>query len=386
MEILFFIKQDKNLDVYLATLDTTKNKFNKYLLDEKTKQWNFIDKDEPTIYLKPVINKTQVYNSKNEIMAKPLKPELISDNVKSKADSVKRKYKIVTKIDEELVGNSKKKTIVKSLKQRQFTVDAEGRPDLEIYNGVTFEVTEDCKTFDPAEAKTEWYLVEFEKIEKTDKYKVTFSFPSTGPMRKYEVIARPLKDKNRDAALKKYDAAYSSYKQQLSAKDKLCTDSLKNEERKYEDVFQKYLDLQKRNAELYSKQRAQTAETEQVVYRTFQIKQFGIWNSDCPQSMPQGMEVFAKFETTQGENVSIAAVYLVEKGKNALYNLYIPKKISFNPDAENILLIVTNKGKLGWIKNNVFQTIGKATKNFTFKVNMLDKQTYTETDINSFLI
>ena len=338
-----FIKKEKSVDVLLATLDTSAEKFNKYLLDDKTKQWNFIGKDEPITLTKPNINLAHADSTK---MHKAIKP----------------------------------------IKERLFTVDAEGRPDLEMYNKVVFEITEDCKTFNPKEAKTEWYLVDFEKISNTNKYKVTFSFPHAGPMRSYEVIARPVKDKNMAAAMQKYDAAYSSYKKQLNVKEKQKEDSLIKEQNKFEDVFQKYLALEQKNAAIYYKQKAQQGEAMQVVYRTFQVKQFGIWNSDCPQSMPQGVEIFANFETTNGEKINIAAVYLVEKGKNALYNLYVPKKLSFNPGSENILLVVTDKGKLAWVKNDVFQSINQSTKNFTFKLNILDKETYTSTDINNLII
>ena len=343
-----FIKQNKSLDISLATLDTTKDKFNKYLLDTKTNKWQFIDKDEPYLYPKPLIQTAIKYGKG--------------------------------------IDTFQVRRAVKPLKSRLFTVDAEGRPDLEIYNNVVFEITEDCKTFNPDESKTEWYLVEFEKIKETDKYKVTFSFPHTGIMRTYEVIARPLKDKNMDNAIKKYDIAYQKWQQKLTDSERKYDDSLIKENEKFKDVFQKYLALQNMNEALYNKQVAKAGEASQVVYRTFQIKQFGIWNSDCPQSMPQGIEVLANFETTNGAKINISAVYLIEKGKNAMYNLYVPKKLSFNPDAENILLVITSKGKLGWIKNDVFQSIGKTTKNFIFKLNILDKETYTSTDINSLLI
>jgi hypothetical protein len=340
------IANDKSLRVDMATLDRTEKKFNQYILDEKKGEWSFVKKDEVTVVTKP------------------------GPGV-AKADSLKATRPF------------------KPLNERMFTIDASGRPDLEIYNGVVFEVTKDCNTFNKDEAKTEWGMVNVEKIDKTDKYKVTFSYPFSGEPRTYEVTARPLKDGTLEKAAEKYDAMYKEYKEKLNAAEKAdlaAQEALQKEERNYENVFQNYLTLQKKNEALAMKNAVKVAEATQVVYRTFTIKQFGIWNSDCPQTMPQGAEVFANFETKEGGKVNAAAVYLVEKGKNALYNLYIPKKLSFDPDAENVLIVITKDHKLGWVKNDAFQGIGKSVKSHTFKLNMLDKENYTSSDIDAIVI
>jgi len=343
-----FIAPDKSLEVAMASLDRTEKKFNQYLLNEETGQWTFIKSDEVA-----VISKADI----------PVAEPGASDSVKKTAP-------------------------MKPVNERMFTIDASGRPDLEIYKGIVFEVTKDCKTFNPEEAKTDWGMVNIQKIDRSDKYKVTFSYPLSGALRTYEVTARPNKDGNMEAAMKKYDELYAAYKLRLNAAEQADLEkeeSLKKEQALYEDVFGKYQELQKKNAEVFAARMAQVAESQQVIYRTFQVKQFGIWNSDCPSSMPQGVEVFAKFESSGGEKIDIAAVYLVEKGKNAMYNLYVPQKFSFNPDAENVLLVVTKTGKLGWIKNDVFDVINTSTKNFTFKLNMLNKDNYTLADIDGIV-
>ena len=86
-----------------------------------------------------------------------------------------------------------------------FTIDASGRPELSIYKDIVFEVSKDCKTFNPEEAKTDWGMVNLEKVAGSkDKYKVKFSYPLSGPLRTYEVIAQPVKDGNMEEAMKKY--------------------------------------------------------------------------------------------------------------------------------------------------------------------------------------
>lgn len=343
-----YIAHDKSLEVSLATLDRAEKKYNQYLLDEKTGQWKFIKRDEVAVI------------SKTDMVRQPI----------LKVDSVI------------------KTAPVKPVNERMFTIDATGRPELEVYKGIVFEVTRDCKTFNPEEAKTDWGMVNVQKIARTDKYKVTFSYPLSGALRSYEVTARPVKDGNMESAMKKYDELYAIYKRRLEEAqkaDQVAGEILKTELAAYEDVFQKYQALQERNAKILAAQMSQNLEISQVVYRTFQVKQFGIWNSDCPLSMPQGMEVFASFEGANGQKIKASAVYLVEKGKNALYNLYVPKKFSFNPDAENVLLVVTTDGKLGWVKNEVFKAIDGTGKNFTFKLNMLNKDSYTLADVDNIV-
>lgn len=342
-----FIANDKSLQVDMATLDKTEKKYNQYILDEKKGEWSFIKRDAISVLSKP------------------------ADSIAKTADAVKATRP------------------VKPLNDRMFTIDASGRPDLEIYNSVVFEVTKDCKTFNKDEAKTDWGMVNVEKIEKTDKYKVTFSYPFSGEPRTYEVTARPIKDESLGKAVEKFDALYKEYKQKLSAAeqaDLAAEEKLKAEQDNYENVFQNYVALQKRNAALAMKNAARVAETSQVIYRTFTVKQFGIWNSDCPQSMPQGAEVFAWFEAKGGGAVQVGSAYLVEKGKNALYNLSIPKKISFNPDAENVLIVITPDHKLGWVKIAPNEITAKEAKKHTFILNMLSKEHYTSADIDGIII
>lgn len=344
-----FIANGRSLEVNMATLDRTENKYNQYLLDEKTGQWSFIKRDAVE-----AISRTDSVASVN-----------------TNRDAVK------------------KTAPVKPVSERMFTIDAEGRPDLTIYKNIVFEVTKDCKTFDPEAAKIDWGMVNIEKTEKKNRYKVTFSYPLSGPLRTYEVIAQPCQDGNMEEAMRKYDELYAAYKKRLGEaeqKDIKEQEELNRERGDYTRVFERYEELQAKNAALYAEQWAKTADVSQVVYRTFQVKQFGIWNSDCPQSMPQGMEVLANFESASGDKIKISAVYLVEKGKNALYNLYVPQKISFNPNNENVLLVITRDGKLGYVKNDVFDGITNSTKSFTFKLTMLNKDKYTLGDIDGIVI
>lgn len=343
-----YIARDKSLEVSLASLDKREGKFNQYYFDKKSGHWQFLKTDNVTVVEKP-------------------------DTIVS----------IATRTDSVLKTAPRKPT-----NERMFTIDGTGRPELDMYKNIVFEVTPDCKTFNPEEARTDWGMVQVEKIAKSEKFKVTFSYPFNGPMRTYAVTARPVKDDNMAALMQQYGDLYAAYKKKLKEAqlaDQAAEDALKKEAAMYEDVFDKYQRLQEANARLYAAQAGLVNDVSQVVYRTFQVREFGIWNSDCPSSMPQGVEVFARFEAASGEGLKVAAVYLIEKGRNAMFNLYVPKSFSFNPDAENVLLVITNNGKLGYVKNDVFNLITSSTKNFTFKVNLIPREKYTLADIDSIV-
>ena len=64
-------------------------------------------------------------------------------------------------------------------------------------------------------------MVNIEKAQKAYTYKVTFSYPLSGPQRTYEVTANPVKDGNMEKALAKYDALYDDYKKKYSPTKKI---------------------------------------------------------------------------------------------------------------------------------------------------------------------
>ena len=118
-----------------------------------------------------------------------------------------------------------------------------------------------------------------------------------------------------------------------------------------------------------------------VVLRTFKIRKFGIWNSDCPSNLPQGMIVSASFKDQDGNSLNPSCMFLIEKGKNAVFTYYDKTKISFNPASENRFIIVTH-GVLSWVSNDEFESVKKEDKEFTFKVTTVKKDSYSSADIN----
>ena len=177
---------------------------------------------------------------------------------------------------------------------------------------------------------------------------------------------------NSTAALKAYEKLYAIYtfKQQERAKQKLEKEAKVAAEIKSN---QKYIETIRMEAQNKAQKSISTAQMEVIVSRTFAIVQFGIWNSDCPANMPKGQLLVAEFKNKNGEAIAVSKVYLVEKNKNALYDLYEGKKISFNPASSNTLIVISNNAEIGVFSTEDFTSIDIGEKKHVFKLEMNKK-------------
>ena len=336
-----FLAKDKIIEVSLASLDKNENKFNQYYLDPASKKWSYTGEDKPRIVSLPDSVGT-------------------TDSAKSGLDLIK--------------------PIAKKKSRQQFTVGIsyDDYPELKAFDNVLFEVSPETKNFDPTTAKMKWDDVTVDRIGKSDNYKLTF----IGSGKTVEVIAYPVVEKN---DLKKsqatFDQLYANYKMKTSVRENLD----KNKERKLQgdlSVSQKAVNYFKALAQAKENQRIaeNVSATEEIIYRTFQVKNFGIWNSDCPASMPQEAIVKAKYVDETGQEVKIAVVYMVETGKNALYTLYDGKKVYFNPENDNTLIVMTKDNSMGIFTKDQFKYLDKDTKEFTFKLKIVKKEFYMPAD------
>ncbi len=336
-----FIANDKSIEVRLASLDKNGTKFNQYYLDPASQKWNYIGEDFPTIVS-------------------------LKDSTKL-IDSAKSRFDVI-------------KPIVKKKNQQQFTISIsyDEYPELSAFENVLFEVSPETKNFDPSTSKMKWDDVTIERIGKTDNYKLIFF----GTGKSYEIIAYPVVEKNNfKKSQAKFEQLYANYKMKTSDRD--------NADRDKEQKLQSQISVSQK-AVNYFKSLAQAKEnkriaenvsaTEEIIYRTFQVSNFGIWNSDCPASMPKGAIVNAKYVDESGQEIKIAVVYMVETGKNALYTLYDGKKVYFNPENDNTLIVMTKDNAMGVFTKDQFKYLDKDTKEFTFKLKIVKKEFYMPAD------
>lgn len=354
-----FLDENSSIQVELVTNNNQPDKFNQYYLENKEKKWQFIEKDN--------IRAVSPFDS-----AKPA--EIIS---KTQA----------------LIKQLLVKPAIINGKNKQFSIDVQKDqyPELEVFKKIIFEVSSENKSFDLKKTKNKWIDVEIKRIDQSKNYEVTF----LGPNEKYQVIAYPVLDTSDYEAsmanFKKLNEIYQkkrSIKNQVEAKEVAkrqsqenfyakSLDNYRSYLRKYENIFSDSMALVNLNQSRYQK-------LNDIIFRTFQVRNFGIWNSDCPSNLPQGMLLAANFVDENGKQLNPSYIYLVEKGKNAIFTYTDKSKISFNPNAENKFIIISNN-TLCYVSNETFELINKEDKNFVFKVKTIKKDSYTSEDINSLI-
>jgi hypothetical protein len=346
-----FINKEKPLKIAMVSLNSDSTKFNQYYL--KDNKWEYTGKDKP-------------------VFVNVIDPE--------KEDSAPKKT--LKNIVQKFV-----KPIKKNKNRQQFMIDVnpEVYPELGVFKKVIFEVSPKMKDFDPKKAGQAWYDADIERLGNSGDYKITFKGSINGKPEEYEVIGYPVVDDvDYNEAIKKYNALSEGYEKKLDKKTETENKKeagLNSELARYVDAMNRYRALAKENYEL----QRQTQESQQLVYRNFQVQNFGIFNSDCPQSMPQGLILAAEFENESGKKLEAATIYLVQKGVNVLYTFYPNRNVSFNPGEENVMFVITKDNTLGWITREGLDQIDRKAKKATFKMNTVRKQSYTLSDINKLI-
>lgn len=336
------IKEGKAIEVKMATLDKNTPKFNQYQLD-KSGNWNYKQKDAIQAVSTASLSLVPQSNSPDA----PVAPK------------------------------------EENSKNHQFTIDVDKKefPELEFYENVVFEASPENKSFDPAMASVNWTDVKLERVSKKGNYKITFARPD----KEFSVIAYPVvSSADYKSSMKAYEKLYALYKSKHEsrlAKEKAEEEKRLKEIARQEEILANYRALQQRN---FTNQ-LNVSESEQVLFRTFQVQQFGVWNSDYPCALPQQAFVIAEFTNENGEKLKPASVFLVEKGRNAVYSLRNSTKIQFNPEADNVLIVITNDNTLAYYSSDRFAQIPKKGSNFTFKLATNKKEKYSPSDINALL-
>ena len=129
---------------------------------------------------------------------------------------------------------------------------------------------------------------------------------------------------------------------------------------------------------------------ENRITRTFQIANFGVWNSDCPQRLPTEAIVKAIFEDYNGESIKIGTLYLVLKDRNEVISLNpetIKEGIRYNPNEDCMLWgVTTDKKNVAIFRAEQFKEIKYSDETYTFEMNLINSKEFasysTETIFN----
>lgn len=327
--------------------DSEEPKFNVYYLDTVKKNWGFIAKDK-AVTVGFIPDTTKKEDPKLKVTASLTPPVEIK-----KADPAKHSFVI-------------------DFEPLEF-------PELASYANVRFQVNEAKTPYDKDDKNIKWEDVSIARNKDGISYTVTFTH---GPKVSTYVTDVVVDAKDFAAAKKIYDAKYTAYQEALknieaknAADDKALEANLLNADAKRifeNDAAMKAALARRRLANI-------NGEKEDMVVREFVIRDFGIWNSDCPSSLPEGQPMLVKLlDSRTKKPMVVNHVVLVEKGKNAIFTYYANDLVNFqfNKNAENLLWAVTQDGKLAVCSNDDLQAIaGKKEANLTMTVSAEDLKT-----------
>lgn len=121
------------------------------------------------------------------------------------------------------------------------------------------------------------------------------------------------------------------------------------------------------------------------IFRSFAINKIGLWNCDRLYVLPEKMIVTPRFRSiTTGESYESTTTYMIDKKINSVWTFN--KTITLNPDSDNIILFVNEKGKICYARlNKLSKTHKEKELNLIIDVEeMADKPDSTE-DLDKLL-
>jgi len=355
-----YINPKKQITVEFQS-EHTADKYNMYVLDTVAKNWVYVGRDNSLKGLERHQGEKGLKGQKpaeNSVVGKVESPKTVElqkqlEAIPPKIENEKVVYtKKVNQLPKASVPNKPAKAVT-GRPQFELDVNYKEFPELEAFKNAVFEVGTENKNFSSKLAEITWSSVDIsEGTVKGKNYLLTLKLREQVE----KLIVYPvLTGANYDQALKLYETKFSDYKS-IIAKREAEQKKLKEEFEAKQAAFiaeQKAITKQmieekmrwlKEQEGILNKQ-FQSIDNEEKVKRIFMVSSFGISNSDCPTSMPQGESMSPIFTVNNnGTFIKAEHIYLVCHSKNVVYNFYNPT-ISYNPKDTYSLCVLSN-GKL----------------------------------------
>ena len=372
-----FINPKKEITVELQSTQSA-DKFNMYALDTVAQNWIYLHRDNS---LKGQLEKkgvkrtfSQVDSVMNEnVITKKLRKQI--DEIPPKIDIEKATYsKKINQLPKSIEPTKPAKAI-EGRPKFQLDVSAKEFPELATFKNMVFEVGSENKNYNSNLSEITWSSAEIsEGTQRGKNYLLTLKLRD----RVEKLIVYPaLTGKDYDEAIKAYDTKYGDYKNLLAkrlAEEKRLKLEFEKKQAEY-IAQQKKLndDLVKERIKIRQEQEKELANqfnsigNNQKVVRIFQISNFGIYNSDCPNSLPIGETLNPIYLVNQNTPLlNVTSTYLICNNRNLVYNLNPKEPLRFNPNERYSLCIIAN-GKT-YLCNA--ETFSKNTSNKQSKINL----------------
>lgn len=374
-----FINPKKEITVELQSTQSA-DKFNMYTLDTVAQNWIYLHRDNSLQgqLEKKGVKRTfsQVDSVMNEnVIIKKLRKQI--DEIPPKIDIEKATYsKKINQLPKSIEPTKPAKAI-EGRPKFQLDVSAKEFPELATFKNMVFEVGSENKNYNSNLSEITWSSAEIsERTQRGKNYLLTLKLRD----RVEKLIVYPaLTGKDYDEAIKAYDTKYSEYKNVLAKR-------LAEEKRlklEFEKKQAEYIAQQKKLNDDLVKERIKIRQVQekeltnqfnsignnQKVVRVFQISNFGIYNSDCPNSLPIGETLNPIYLVNQNTPLlNVTSTYLICNNRNLVYNLNPKEPLRFNPNEKYSLCIIAN-GKTYLCNDEMFS---KNTSNKQNKINLIE--------------
>lgn len=374
-----FINPKKEITVELQSTQSA-DKFNMYTLDTVAQNWIYLHRDNSLQgqLEKKGVKRTfsQVDSVMNEnVIIKKLRKQI--DEIPPKIDIEKATYsKKINQLPKSIEPTKPAKAI-EGRPKFQLDVSAKEFPELATFKNMVFEVGSENKNYNSNLSEITWSSAEIsERTQRGKNYLLTLKLRD----RVEKLIVYPaLTGKDYDEAIKAYDTKYSEYKNVLA---KRLTEE-KRLKLEFEKKQAEYIAQQKKLNDDLVKERIKIRQVQekeltnqfnsignnQKVVRVFQISNFGIYNSDCPNSLPIGETLNPIYLVNQNTPLlNVTSTYLICNNRNLVYNLNPKEPLRFNPNEKYSLCIIAN-GKTYLCNDEMFS---KNTSNKQNKINLIE--------------
>jgi hypothetical protein len=364
-----FINPKKQITVEFAS-EHTADRYNMYELDTVAKNWTYLSRDNSLVNKKQLKPNTQsevaMIEKKDSPKAQELQKQI--DAIPPKIEAEKITYTKKVNQLPKTIEPSKPTKAIAGRPQFELEVNYKEFPELEAFKNAVFEVGSENKNYNSKLADITWSSAEVsEGPQKGKNYLLTLKLRE----RVEKLVVYPaLTGVDYDKALKSYESKFADYKN-LVIKKEADEKRLKEE---FEAKQATYLAEQKRLGEEYIKEKIRWQREQQsqlnnamqdftsqaIVTRVFSLSNFGIFNSDCPNSLPKGASINPIYVTNE-KPIMPNTIYLICHNKNLVYNLQYGT-LKFNPKDAYSLCIISN-GKMYLCNKETFSSIASSKEN-----------------------
>jgi hypothetical protein len=163
--------------------------------------------------------------------------------------------------------------------------------------------------------------------------------------------------------LDKRAADEQKLKDEMAAKQKAYVEEQK---KLSAELLKEQIRIQRATKAQYANQ-AQNSGVNAIVRRTFEVSKFGIYNSDCPRSMPRGPVIQPQYYSLDEKiNLDPTTVYLIDMGSNIVYDMSSVQYSFMYDTRKKYSLCIVAGGNLYVCGNKEFESTVKDSRKFSF--------------------